>query len=105
MAVYGPIVPEANIHAGFNDGIAKIVYSCGFWRIVVTRCVQLVSKSKTAEIPYPGRVEDSIEVIAFVLNYAGVKSIDGPVNRFSVLVEAGVAKTIPARHKAAHSRH
>jgi hypothetical protein len=46
--------------------------------------------AEAAEVAQAHWIQDAVEVIAFVLHHAGVKALDGTVDRPTLFVEPGV---------------
>ena len=66
---------------------------------------QLFDEAKAAEITYPHRVENSIEMVAFMLHYSGVKSFRDPVDVLTSFIKSRVADPSVSRHDSTHTRH
>ena len=66
---------------------------------------QHVGIAEQAHVAHAHRIEDAIQVVAFVLDDAGVEAGDLALHRAAVRFEAGVAQAGKARHLAAQTRH
>src|SRR2546422_8287007 len=75
-----------------------------FSRQLLPRKQRLV-EAEAGEVADPHRVEDAVEVVAFVLHHPGVKTLHLAFKEVSFLVKPLVAQRAPARHPAAHPRH
>src|SRR2546430_1058551 len=62
-------------------------------------------EAEAGEVADPHRVEDAVEVVAFVLHHPGVKTLHLAFEKVSYFVKPLVAQRAPARHPAAHPRH
>ena len=61
---------------------------------------QDVGKAEAREIPHAHRVEDAVQMVAFVLDHAGVKAVHGPVDRGAARVGPLVAQAAVTRDHA-----
>src|SRR2546422_4477939 len=75
-----------------------------FSRQLLPRKQRLV-EAEAGEVADPHRVEDAVEVVAFVLHHPGVKTLHLAFKKVSFFVKPLVAPRAPARHPAAHPRH
>jgi hypothetical protein len=64
---------------------------------------KLLDKTEAAEVPDPHRIENAVEVVAFVLHHARVETGDAAVDRPAESVETGITQLAPARHPAAQT--
>src|SRR5690606_11016735 len=66
---------------------------------------QHIREPEPAEVPHPHRIQRAVEVVAFVLHYAGVKALGDAVDRLSIGREALVADAGVAGYDAAQAGH
>jgi hypothetical protein len=63
--------------------------------------LQLFEKNQQPVIRHPLRVEDAVEVIAFVLDNTGVKTLDIALDDLAVEANSAIADPQVARHDPA----
>lgn len=64
---------------------------------------QFFSKTESADVRNAHRIQDSVQMIAFVLHYARMETADSPVNRCALFVITLIADILETRHKAAQT--
>ena len=67
--------------------------------------LQLFEEEHVARVGHPLRVQNAVEMIAFVLDDAGVKAFDLALDRLAVEADGAVADAQMARDDAAQPRH
>src|SRR6185369_15182568 len=64
---------------------------------------ELFDEAETAHVGHSLRIENAVEMVAFVLHDARVESLGDTVDGIALLVRARIAKLRVARHHAAHA--
>jgi hypothetical protein len=64
-----------------------------------------LGEAESGQVTDSPRVENAVEMIAFVLHDAGMKVGRGAVNRLAIRIVATVSDMAEARHPASHSGH
>src|SRR5512146_2230871 len=66
---------------------------------------QDVRKAEGTKVGHPHWIENSVQVIAFVLHHASVETIDAPIYRLPMLILPHIAHTGVTRHHAPQPRN
>ena len=70
------------------------------WKVVFIR-EENIGKAKLPHISNTHRIQNAVEMIAFVLNDARMKPLDRSLNGLAVSIETAIAQKFPARHQPA----
>src|SRR5882762_3199047 len=63
----------------------------------------LIEEHEQARVGHPLRVENAVEMVAFVLHDAGVEAFDLALDRLAVRRRAAITDASVARHRAAQA--
>src|SRR5262245_54977974 len=66
---------------------------------------QLFREAEVTEVLYPHRIQNTVEVVAFMLDHARMEAVHRAVDRLAVLVETGITKAGDAGNNATHAGH
>src|SRR5512135_1348541 len=66
---------------------------------------QDVAETEILQVTHAHRVQDAVEMVAFMLHYARMKTAYRAVNQRAVFIPTLVAQMRIARHQTAHARH